>query len=281
MIDVIHTTVFAAGPGGGNPCPVVLDARGLSTEQMQALAKHFGHETGFVVGDEPALRFFVPEHEMTMCVHATVACVALLRRAGRLSGDTFTIHTPIGALRADALGPARISVDQRVPVASPSNPSAEAVAAVLGAELIGPPESWSASRPKLLAPVADVNALTPSFEALWELCEAHDTTGIYAFDPGLHARQFPVRAGYPEDPATGVAAAALAGYLTHHAPPADAGTVRYEIAQGEAMGRPSRLSSVVDFDGSAITRVRVEGDVEILGQEAFDETRLRPPRLAS
>ncbi len=79
----------------------------------------------------------------------------------------------------------------------------------------------------------------------------------------MNARQFPVRAGYPEDPATGVAAAALGGYLAHHAPPDAPGTVRYEIAQGVAMGRPSRLTTVVDWDGSAVTRVRVEGDVTV------------------
>ena len=112
-------------------------------------------------------------------------------------------------------------------------------------------------------PVADVGALVPSFEALWDLCDAFETTGIYAFDAGLNARQFPVRAGYPEDPATGVAAAALGGYLAHHAPPDAPGTVRYEIAQGVAMGRPSRLTTVVDWDGSAVTRVRVEGDVTV------------------
>ena len=266
MTEIVHTTVFASAPGGGNPCPVVLDAGGLSTEQMQALAKELGHETGFVVSDEPELRFFVPEHEMTMCVHATVASVASLLRAGRLDGSTFEVRTPIGAIRADALGPTRISVDQRVPVPASTNPSAAEVSSVLGGAVTGPAESWSASRPKLIVPVESVGALRPSFEALWELCDAYETTGIYAFDPGLNARQFPVRAGYPEDPATGVAAAALAGYLVHHAPPAGPGTVRYEIAQGEAMGRPSRLTTVVEWDGTAITRVRVEGEVEFLDE---------------
>jgi PhzF family phenazine biosynthesis protein len=267
VIEVVHTTVFSAGPGGGNPCPVVLDAGGLDTEQMQAFAARFGHETGFVVDDAPTLRFFVPAHEMSMCVHATVACVALLLDAGRLSGERFTVHAPIGELRADALAPTWISVDQRVPVRGETNPSASDVAAVIGGEVIGPPESWSASRPKLIVPVADVDALAPSFEALWELCDACGTTGIYAVDAGLNARQFPVRAGYPEDAATGVAAAALGGYLGAHTPPAAPGTVRYEIAQGAAMGRPSRLTTVIDWDGRAVTRVRVEGDVEILGRE--------------
>jgi len=37
-------SVFAAGPGGGNPAPVVIDAMGLSDAQMRDIAKTYGHE---------------------------------------------------------------------------------------------------------------------------------------------------------------------------------------------------------------------------------------------
>ena len=61
---------------------------------------------------------------------------------------------------------------------------------MLGGEVVGPVESWSASRPKLIVPVASVNALRPSFEALWAVCDVYETTGVYAFD-----RRVPHRAG--------------------------------------------------------------------------------------
>jgi trans-2,3-dihydro-3-hydroxyanthranilate isomerase len=68
--SVVWTTVFAAGPMGGNPCPVVIDAAGLTTEQMQDQTRQFGVETVFVLpatGDAAArLRYFVPLHEMEM-----------------------------------------------------------------------------------------------------------------------------------------------------------------------------------------------------------------------
>jgi len=75
-----------------------------------------------------------------------------------------------------------------------------------------------------------------------EVCEAIDSTGLYPYalsDDGASARQFPKASGYPEDAATGIAAAALWGYLnkTGSVP---AGEV-YTVRQGVAMGSPSAI----------------------------------------
>lgn len=37
-VQVIHTTVFASAPEGGNSCPVALGADELSPQEMQAMA---------------------------------------------------------------------------------------------------------------------------------------------------------------------------------------------------------------------------------------------------
>jgi PhzF family phenazine biosynthesis protein len=88
---------FADGPGGGNPAPIVTDADQLSTEQMQQAAAGFGFETAFVLapraGGARRFRYFVPRRELEMCVHATVAAVAMLMQAGRLPGEV-TVETP-------------------------------------------------------------------------------------------------------------------------------------------------------------------------------------------
>lgn len=77
--------VFAAGPEGGNPAPIVVDASGMSDAEMQEVARSYGHESGFVL-PPPAgsdfdfeFRFWVPNHEMSMCGHATVGAVWLLQ----------------------------------------------------------------------------------------------------------------------------------------------------------------------------------------------------------
>lgn len=80
MIEVDVVTVFADGPNGGNPAPVVRDGRGLADDQMQGVARFYGHESAFVVdpsgtGCDLALRFWVPHHEMEMCGHATLGAL--------------------------------------------------------------------------------------------------------------------------------------------------------------------------------------------------------------
>jgi trans-2,3-dihydro-3-hydroxyanthranilate isomerase len=64
--------------------------------------------------------------------------------------------------------------------------------------------------------------------------------------------------GIAEDPATGAAAAALAGYLAATRPPGN-GTLRWVVAQGVEMGRPSRLYIECDRVGDRIQAVRVGG----------------------
>ena len=77
------------------------------------------------------------------------------------------------------------------------------------------------------------------------LCGKLGSTGLYPFAPSdegpltFEARQFPKSSGYPEDPATGVAAAALAFGLLAAGQMAPEGRIR--VLQGRAMGRPSAI----------------------------------------
>lgn len=53
-----------------------------------------------------------------------------------------------------------------------------------------------------------LDQLSPDFETLWDLCDQLRVTGAYPFTVSARgadaaARQFPLRAGYCEDPATG------------------------------------------------------------------------------
>ena len=51
--QVRFVRVFAAGPDGGNPAPIVVDAAGMSDAQMQEVASTYGHESGFVLPPPP------------------------------------------------------------------------------------------------------------------------------------------------------------------------------------------------------------------------------------
>ncbi|MEX3934421.1 PhzF family phenazine biosynthesis protein [Paraburkholderia phymatum] len=109
------------------------------------------------------------------------------------------------------------------------------------------------SRTKTLIPLRSVqrlHALTPRFDEVRALCDALDSTGLYPFAVecahplDVHARQFPRASGYPEDAATGIAAAALLygavyyGLLASGASGAS-GAPGVTVHQGYALGKPS------------------------------------------
>ncbi|MDP1962063.1 MAG: PhzF family phenazine biosynthesis isomerase, partial [Reyranella sp.] len=74
----VTVDVFTDRQFGGNPLAVVLDAQGLSTERMQAIAAEFNlAETTFVLPpQDPAhtarVRIFTPKAEMPFAGHPNV-----------------------------------------------------------------------------------------------------------------------------------------------------------------------------------------------------------------
>ena len=96
------------------------------------------------------------------------------------------------------------------------------------------------------------------------MCAQIGSTGLYPYAlSGPHrfdARQFPRASGYPEDAATGIAAAALAfGLLRLGLVAADGPGLH--VRQGRAMGRPSRIA----------VRFRPEGGCWVGGPAALGD----------
>lgn len=281
MADVQVVRAFADGPNGGNPAPVVLDAQDLTDDQMQAVARSYGHESAFVVdradtGCDLALRFWVPNHEMEMCGHATAGTVWLLGRKGALpERDEVTVQTASGIVRA------RVVLDESVQISQPAGHSetvedSDAVLEVLGvlglthADLADlPVRNAATSRTKTLIPVRDVDRLDtiePNLNRVEAVCARIGSTGLYPYAPSgdrqVDARQFPRSSGYPEDPATGIAAAALAfGLLADGLFSADERPM--VVRQGRAMGRPSRISIQLDIADGQIRGCWLGGSVTL------------------
>ncbi|PVX81888.1 PhzF family phenazine biosynthesis protein [Paraburkholderia unamae] len=260
-------SVFAAGPGGGNPAPIVIDAAGMSDADMQAVAQRYGHESGFVLPTAPGshcdyeFRFWVPNHEMSMCGHATVGAVWLLHQNGRLHRDRLTIQTRSGQVAARITGHtnqgAAVEISQpvgRVEALPQPQLSQDEILDALGigrAQLAPLPiQNACTSRVKTLVPLSSpavLDALEPRFDKIEALCERIGSTGLYpyaTFDAArqiFDARQFPRASGYPEDAATGIAASALSfGLLANGM--VEASTRTITVRQGRAMKRPSQIS---------------------------------------
>ncbi|MFM9927358.1 PhzF family phenazine biosynthesis isomerase [Variovorax sp. H27-G14] len=282
--EVAGLRVFVNGPGGGNPVPLVRNADGMSASDMQGVARRHGHESAFVFApNEPGidwkLRFFVPNHEMEMCGHATVGALWALRAWGQWTTPTARVRTLSGVVDAWWDAPrARVWISQpKVRLSAVNMHFSDRVGQVLNPHAYSHPHAMrnprqpplrnsrvvnaATSRVKTLVrmpSIAALDALVPALEQVEAMCAAIDSTGLYpyAVESGpdgmtsVAARQFPRSSGYPEDAATGIAAAALWGYLsTTDAIPVgtQAAPVVTPIRQGEAMGSPSAIDLQARF----------------------------------
>jgi PhzF family phenazine biosynthesis protein len=257
--EILRYTAFAAEPGGGNPAGLVLDAAGLSDDQMLAIARQVGYpETAFVVGSTatgPRVRYFSPSAEVPFCGHATVAlAVALAEREGT-GRRVFT--TLAGEVALDATvgsdGAVQVAMTSVEPATRDLDPALLArLFDLLGLEA---------------ADIAPGFPVLESFAGNWHpVLVLHDRELFhqFRFAPGplaelkreagwagtvavLHRtgdREYEARNLFPagritEDPATGSAAASTGAYLRQigAAQPGD----RITIRQGRHVGRPSLL----------------------------------------
>lgn len=86
----VQAEVFTARPFGGNQLAVFTDARGLTTEEMQTLAREMNYsESAFVLpleipGAVKRVRIFTPGREMPMAGHPTVGATYVLASRGEL-----------------------------------------------------------------------------------------------------------------------------------------------------------------------------------------------------
>lgn len=280
-VDVFTDQVF-----GGNPLAVVLDAEGLSTAQMHAIAREFNYsETSFVLPpSDPAhtarVRIFTPRSELPFAGHPNVGTAYVLARGrapDRPSGFVFEEIAgliPLAILRdAEAV----VGAEFQAPAALSrlTTVSSDAAAACLSLEpseisqIAHAPEVVSVGLPFLVVELASREALSraqPDLSAHRSILPAIGTDGIYAYvrerapsggEPAvIHARMFSPLDGIVEDPATGSATAAALGLLAS----IDAeGPVerRWTVHQGDDMGRPSRLQgrTVSGEDGSVAVHV--------------------------
>jgi PhzF family phenazine biosynthesis protein len=271
--QVRFVRVFAAGADGGNPAPIVIDAGGMSDAQMQQVAASYGHESGFVLPSPPGsdcdfeFRFWVPNHEMSMCGHATVGAVWLLDQLGRLRRDQVTISTRSGRVEARIRRPlgqdVLVEVSQPAGHVEPLADADQAKAVIL--QVLGivtedlapfPIQNARTSRVKTLVPLRSVSildGLKPDFGKIEQLCARLESTGLYPYaisdreSQVVDARQFPRSSGYPEDAATGIAAAALSfGLLSNGI--VEASERPITVRQGRAMKRPSEIQVRFNLD---------------------------------
>jgi trans-2,3-dihydro-3-hydroxyanthranilate isomerase len=280
--------VFTDRPLTGNPLAVVVDADGLTSAQMQAIAREFNlSETAFILPPRESihtarLRIFTPATELPFAGHPTVgaACLIAQLRAPDMLGRAplrLVLEEEIGPVCCDVTrykGAVRASfIAPRLPRLGAMSAARAEIAAALGltADEIGfdrhAPVVASAGLPFAFVPLSGLAALqrvTPQLAALGAIF-ALDRPAVCVYtretaDPAHHvsARVFALGLGVGEDPATGSAACAFAAVACAFERPED-GEHSIVIEQGFQMGRPSEIALTMQVAAGVLTQAGVGG----------------------
>ena len=285
----VTADVFTDRMFGGNPLAVVLDAEGLSTIEMQAIALEFNYsETTFVLPPvNPAhtakVRIFTPRTEVPFAGHPNVgtafvlagespsAAAAAASAAGIFVFEEGAGLVPLTLLREHG---ATVGAELRAPegLSRRSFVSREVAAACLSldprdiATQVHAPQIISVGLPFLVVELGSRDALRrskPNVAAHAELLPLDGADAVFAYwrardqppapdEAVLHARTFSPLDGIVEDPATGSACAAtiaLLATLESH----ETADRAWRIHQGVDMGRPSLLlGRTAAHDGAVI-----------------------------
>ena len=275
-MNLLRIAAFSDNGKGGNPAGVLIGDTLPEDPEMRRIAAEVGYsETVFAMplGDAWRVRYFSPESEVPFCGHATIALGAALASQqgdgvfplilndveitveGNRDGDSISAALQSPPTRSESISDALLtevltmfgySCDDLNPELPPARAHGGADHLVLTLN----------SREALTAMHYDLDAgrKLMNREGLVTILFA------WAETPRLfHTRNPFASGGVYEDPATGAATAAFAGYLRDIDWPHGSSI---EIIQGEDMGSRSRLyASISEVPGSSI---RVSGATRII-----------------
>jgi len=269
---IVNVFTNEGGTLTGNPLCVFDDARGLSDEQMQALALQFNlSETTFIFPSDKAharVRIFAPSYEMQFAGHPTLGTAYVVDAMRQLGGNV-RLELNVGVIPVTAQGG---QWELRANAAKSRAPAASreqlAQALALDADDIGAQPLWvNTGSEQLIVPLTSADAVrraSVSYEALLKVTGDGPHPQAYVFaETGagtLLSRFFFSKTGSTiEDPATGSATANLGGWYVATQAPLPLVKV---ISQGEQVGRPSTLRLRIDADRN----IFVAGAVIALGE---------------
>jgi PhzF family phenazine biosynthesis protein len=246
--------VFSRTPFKGNPVAVVLDAEGMTDDDMAAMARWTNlSETTFVLPPQNPhadyrVRIFTTLYEMPFAGHPTLGtCHAWLEAGGKPQGDDIIQECGVGLVRIRRDGGLLAFTAPPLVRSGPVDASqAQAIrsamglteADVLDAQWVDNGAGWLALR---LTSRDVVLGITPDFSKLGEA-----PVGVFAGeDDVFEMRAFIAGDGMPEDPVTGSLAAGVAMWLAKDGLAPDA----YVIHQGQKLGRAGEIQVTRDADG--------------------------------
>ena len=287
-LGMVQVDVFTDRALTGNALSVCLDGRGLSSEEMQALARETNlSETTFILPGEAAaekergvrVRIFTVQEELPFAGHPTLGTAYVLHRQTGASEVRLELNVgtvPVRFEQSDGL-PVFGEMTQKNPTFG-STHSAESIAGFTNLKPSDfddslPIQTVSTGMPFTITAVKSLQklrSLTLDVARATEYLAQRGGKFLYfvsreVVDPKarLHARMLFYNG---EDPATGSAAGCCASWMVAHG--VAASDERVMIEQGVQMHRPSRIFVRATKQDNQVINVRVGGNcVEVLRGE--------------
>lgn len=233
MLDLCKVKSFSENPTAGNLAGVVANAQSLTEIDMQNIAAEVGAcETAFILPSSRAdvrIRWFTPNSEVGMCVHATIAALGVLKNRNELASSTISVETKNVILECQISGNnIFIKVPDYQKVSSQIDISTILPILPIDAhKIIGEPGIIKIFADLELIIEVDsfetLRNLSPSQDRYSEICNTLGVTGISIFTKEtldsknqIHTREFAPLYGYLEDPICGTAAGAICTYINEN-----------------------------------------------------------------
>lgn len=283
--DFMILDVFTEEAFGGNQLAVLSDARGITSQAMQTLAREFNFpETTFVLppadsANSRHVRIFTPGGELPFAGHPTVGTACALVMSGQFPNGDLVLEEGVGPVAVTTssdggIHSARLRVD-RAPETSDVVPDAAAAASTLSLDAreildifcagMGPRFTFVhlPSRETVDRSQVDQQHWRRHFA---ESCgpQLFAFSGDLSDGAELYGRMFAPALGIAEDPATGAAAAAIVGTAAARA--TRNGEFKLAILQGVKMGRPSFLSASARVEDGAVASIEVGGSCVLIAE---------------
>ena len=283
----ITVDVFTDRAFGGNQLAVVLDAGGLSTAQMQAIATEFNYsETTFVLpprdkAHDAEVRIFTPVRELPFAGHPNVGTAFVLATIAREPKRGLLFEEKAGLVPVDVRRDQGRVVSAELTAPQPLSRLAQLSAAEVAACISLPaddvvtdrhaPQVVGVGTPFVVAEVRSRDAVKrakPDAAAFARTLPRDGAFSVWFYTRDvpaaetpcdLQARMFmPGAGGLVEDPATGSATVAAAALFADLDAARD-GELKLTVGQGFDMGRPSLLLTRVSKKDGKIVSAHVGG----------------------
>lgn len=284
-INVFHYDAFTNKPNMGNPAGIVLEADGLTEEEMQIIAEKVGYnETTFVLSSEVGdirMRYFTPGFEMDLCGHGTVGTLYALHEKGLLEGKSnLTIEAKAGILPiqidVNDNGETFIKMRQAAPQFKEFTGSKEELAHSIGLEVndldvslpivYGSTGNWT-----VIVPIKNLDAcerMKPNNEMFPSVLKEIPNASIHPiclekYDElaQMHGRHFSsAYAGTIEDPVTGTASGVMGAYYAMYLEKDFDHEMELIVEQGQEIHKDGRVTVyVTKVEGNANLQIDIAG----------------------